>query len=270
MAADVPSTEVLDTHLAKFLQAKEDISLIWAPSPNWPIRPLTTLSILDSSFNPPTRAHVALAALSHATDTAIDPLLLLLSVQNADKPPPDPSRDASYAQRLQMMIILARHLGPRAAVGVTIQPTFVGKARALRAWLGGQSLNGNGTRPELAFLVGYDTLQRILAPKYYGGAEAMRAALRGFFEDGARLVVARRDAAAYPAFAGASDMPVLLQEFRDGIEMRDFENEEGISADGLTMISSSAVRKAVAEGDPGWLGLVPLPISEYVRESGLY
>ncbi|KAI5827453.1 Nucleotidylyl transferase [Schizophyllum commune Tattone D] len=273
MASNSIGMEVLEARLAEFQHMKGDIEVIWTPSTPWPSRPLRNLSILDSSFNPPTRAHVALADLTLSPvdgDEARDPLLLLLAVQNADKPPPDPSRDASYAQRLQMMIILAQQLGPRAAVAVIIEPTFVGKARALRRWLGVQDMGTEA--PKLSFLVGYDTLQRILAPKYYGSADVMRAALHRFFdEDGARLVVARRDAAAYPAFDGVEDMPTLLEEFREGIEKRDFEEgEEGVSAERLTMISSSAVRKAVSREDPSWLELVPRSIAQYIRENGLY
>ncbi|KAL1679221.1 hypothetical protein EV122DRAFT_289756 [Schizophyllum commune] len=273
MASNLTEMEVLEARLAEFQQTKGDIEVIWTPSTHWPSRPLRNLSILDSSFNPPTRAHVALADLTRSSvdgDEARDPLLLLLAVQNADKPPPDPSRDASYAQRLQMMIILAQQLGPRTAVAVTMEPTFVGKARALRRWLGAQGMGMEA--PKLSFLVGYDTLQRILAPKYYGSAEAMRAALHRFFdEDGARLVVARRDAAAYPAFDGGEDMPALLEEFRKGIDKRDFEEgEEGVNAERLTMISSSAVRKAVSREDSSWLELVPRSIAEYIRENGLY
>ncbi|KAI5884887.1 Nucleotidylyl transferase [Schizophyllum commune H4-8] len=273
MTSNVTAMEVLEARLAEFQHTKGDIEVIWTPSTHWLSRPLRNLSILDSSFNPPTRAHVALADLTHSPangDGSREPLLLLLAVQNADKPPPDPTRDASYVQRLQMMIILAQQLGPRAAVAVTMEPTFVGKARALRRWLGAQDMGTEA--PKLSFLVGYDTLQRILAPKYYGSPDAMRAALHSFFEeDGARLVVARRDAAAYPAFDGGEDMPALLEEFREGIEERDFEEEEGgVSAERLTMISSSAVRKAVSREDPSWPELVPRSIAEYIRENGLY
>ena len=89
------------------------IELVYTPYPRWPLPPAPTLapaptlrvSVLDSSFNPPTLAHLALASLpppspassgssptAPAPDTAVphhgedfDARLLLLSVRNADK-----------------------------------------------------------------------------------------------------------------------------------------------------------------------------------------
>lgn len=250
--------------------------MIWTPAADWPPA-VQNLSILDSSFNPPTRAHLALASLSSLSNNRQTPgsesshaLLLLLSVQNADKPPPDPARDASYAQRLQMMILLAQELGPHTAVAVTSEPTFVGKARVLRRWLNAQKA-GPPADASLSFLVGYDTLQRILAPKYYGNTEAMRAALGTFFgEHGARLLVARRDAAAYPAFDGAPDLEAHLAEFHAAIETVDMQDEDGVAVDDLMKISSSAVRKAVSRDDTGWKDIASPCIVDYIRQQHLY
>ena len=61
--------------------------------------PLVRVAVLDSSFNPPTRAHLALALL--ATPDTCDSTLLLLSVRNADKQLK--SGDAPHIERLEMM-----------------------------------------------------------------------------------------------------------------------------------------------------------------------
>ncbi|KAL8695902.1 MAG: hypothetical protein Q9224_003086, partial [Gallowayella concinna] len=78
-------------------------------SPTPSSHPLKSLHILDSSFNPPTLAHlrIALSALK-STAEASKPqrLLLLLATQNADKAP----KPAAFEQRLAMMTILAQNI----------------------------------------------------------------------------------------------------------------------------------------------------------------
>ncbi|KAK9251856.1 hypothetical protein V1507DRAFT_463321 [Lipomyces tetrasporus] len=68
---------------------------------------LKILYVLDSSFNPPTLAHMRIA-ISALKDTphSSSRLLLLLATQNADKP----SKPASFEDRLVMMTLLARDL----------------------------------------------------------------------------------------------------------------------------------------------------------------
>lgn len=70
-----------------------------------------TLIILDSSFNPPSTAHLNLARsfLENNTISRHDGphrLLLLFSTSNADKAP----SPASFDQRLSMMTVFARDL----------------------------------------------------------------------------------------------------------------------------------------------------------------
>ncbi|KAK0752429.1 hypothetical protein B0T18DRAFT_388370 [Schizothecium vesticola] len=108
-----------------------------------------TLIILDSSFNPPTLAHLHMAtsALRAAAcnKTNSPRLLLLLSVQNADKP----VKPAGFAQRLAMMHV------------------FAGDVQ-------------RNVGDDLVVLVGFDTLVRIFDAKYYGGEEGMRREVGGF------------------------------------------------------------------------------------------
>ncbi|KAJ6103884.1 hypothetical protein N7486_004106 [Penicillium sp. IBT 16267x] len=135
------------------------------------------LYVLDSSFNPPTRAHLRIA--SSALLERLDPssrLLLLLATQNADKP----SKPALFEDRLAMMELFAHdlrsHLATSTAspgntpslenipvidIGVTKKPYFTDKASAIEA---------SGAYPtplEQVHLTGYDTLIRIFNPKYY-------------------------------------------------------------------------------------------------------
>lgn len=137
------------------------------------------LYVLDSSFNPPTLAHLRIA--SSALLERLEPnsrLLLLLATQNADKP----SKPASFEDRLAMMELFAHdlraHLAAKSSaaddpdpsgsdrmptidIGVTKKPYFVDKALAIE---------GSGCYPaplEQVHLTGYDTLIRIFNAKYY-------------------------------------------------------------------------------------------------------
>lgn len=123
--------------------------LVYCTHPYWPHFHLNqgettgneplNVTILDSSFNPPTIAHAALASASRVEPAlahlVASPRLLLLSLTNPDKILK--AGDATPAQRLEMMAILADELATGAnagsiAVGVTNAPTFVEKSVILR------------------------------------------------------------------------------------------------------------------------------------------
>lgn len=140
-------------------------TLIYATHSAWPLVPQGSMSqpsnsirisVLDSSFNPPTKAHLALANLGSVNKNnndvsskssseppssarGFDAQLLLLSIKNADKTPS--SKDASTAQRLEMMRAMAYEMLEAAengegtgniAVGCVLEPSFVGKSRVLK------------------------------------------------------------------------------------------------------------------------------------------
>ncbi|TFK27817.1 hypothetical protein FA15DRAFT_613355, partial [Coprinopsis marcescibilis] len=184
--------------------------LVWTAHPRWPLPPgdnlhprtVARISVLDSSFNPPTLAHLALLNTkrpSYACEASegpgrdYDAKLLLLSVKNADKTLKP--NDATYLQRLEMMALLAQDVATcqnledgrgNVAVGIIDEPTFIGKSRILKEYfdirvsslqqpppnLLSTDSNGPGDvavspKSQLTFLVGMDTLKRILSPKYY-------------------------------------------------------------------------------------------------------
>jgi nicotinamide-nucleotide adenylyltransferase len=132
------------------------------------------LYVFDSSFNPPTVAHLRIAVSALAENPSPSSrLLLLLATQNADKP----SKPALFEDRLVMMTLFARDLRsclhsllgevsardhlPPIDIGVTKKPYFVDKAAAIEE---------SGAYPrslEQVHLTGYDTLIRIFDPKYY-------------------------------------------------------------------------------------------------------
>lgn len=191
------------------------------------------IAVMDSSFNPPTRAHFAIATSSYpppsdslfsqpnpntSSNSAspsvsssasrrphTDPYtarLLLLSPRNVDKTLKP--GDASWDQRVEMMVLMAKEMGENTAVGALNHPTFVGKSEILHRCLGGNERNdgdGNSALAQegdddrdgdndqfenrnilsqecsssqplkdnitLSFLIGTDTLTRLFIEKYY-------------------------------------------------------------------------------------------------------
>ncbi|GKT44442.1 nicotinamide mononucleotide adenylyltransferase [Colletotrichum spaethianum] len=180
----------------------DDIAAAPVPRPpreEQPPRRVRSLVVLDSSFNPPTLAHLQMAVSAirdlqggQPQERSAVRLLLLLAVNNADKKP----TPAAFPVRLGMMHAFAQDLldelrGPapssqgkesgkreREAVeggeedidvdlGLTTMPYFHDKSQAISDE-GFYAVDGEG--PEQVYLAGYDTLIRIFNPKYYNAA----------------------------------------------------------------------------------------------------
>jgi nicotinamide-nucleotide adenylyltransferase len=153
--------------LQKVQHGISPVELIYTAHEHWPYRsghtvhtrPTLRISVLDSSFNPPTLAHLALAnsppplspQRSSATFTSAEPYdarILLLSVHNVDKALKP--GDATFVQRLEMMHLLsydirsidtaessgeASQMSDNVAVAIIDEPTFVGKSTVLLRFL---------------------------------------------------------------------------------------------------------------------------------------
>ncbi|CAG8280134.1 unnamed protein product [Penicillium olsonii] len=164
--------------LKRFLSSTKDFEVLATVPPDHSAES-ETLYVLDSSFNPPTRAHLRIASTALLENPKPRPrLLLLLATQNADKP----SKPASFEDRLAMMDLFARDLRARLAespafaatglthavenlplvdIGVTRKPYFVDKAAAI------EHSDSYPVALEQVHLTGYDTLIRIFNAKYY-------------------------------------------------------------------------------------------------------
>ena len=230
------------------------------------------LVILDSSFNPPTTAHAQMIQQSPAHDR----ILLLLSVENADKP----AKPAAFPQRLAMMEAFGRALHTSGAgatgaaatvdIGVSKWPYFHDKAQAIAE-------SGFYGDVDMTFLAGYDTLIRIFNPKYYGNGDGreMKVALDGLFGRARLKVTMRPDG----EWGGETEQREYLRELAagknlEGVGVNDIkgwtervELVEGVGGS----VSSSKAREIVSKvGVDGLGGLVSDEISALIESEGLY
>jgi hypothetical protein len=137
--------------------------------------------LLSGSFNPLHSGHVLLAQIAEAH--AQQPLSFEISVTNVDKPP---LTGETVRHRLAQFAW-------KSPVELTRAPTFVEKSRLF---------------PGTTFVIGADTAERLVAPRYYGDDEIqMHLALEEIGNSGGSFLVAVRvDAGA--RLRTLSDIPV--------------------------------------------------------------
>ncbi|KAF1833328.1 Nucleotidylyl transferase [Decorospora gaudefroyi] len=253
-----------------------------------------TLYILDSSFNPPSIAHLALttSALKHSAASEQSPyrLLLLFSTHNADKAP----SPASFVQRIALMTIFAEDVSRslRKAkssfhaddavdiaidIGVTKEPYYNDKSAAITE----TTPPFYPSNPVHIHLVGYDTLIRFCNPKYYPQHNPPLSALKPFFDAGHKLRVTQRPAHASDAssseFGTREVQAKYLQDLKDGKqEPAGFERAWGsnidlVQAEEGVGVSSTRVRNAAKRGD--WEAVAELctdGVAAWIRDQALY
>ncbi|OJD18884.1 hypothetical protein AJ78_01139 [Emergomyces pasteurianus Ep9510] len=244
------------------------------------------LYVLDSSFNPPTRAHlnIAKSALLQHDDTSSVRLLLLLATQNADKP----SKPVSFEDRLVMMRIFAEDIqaaisqarlsnnnaereqqsAPTVDIGVTKLPYFIDKAAAIA------TSNFYPGSPEQTLLIGYDTLVRMFDTKYYPPEHTLRP-LNHFFSQHRLRVTFRADS----EWGQRKDQELFLHNLAQGGMEQDggkrewaehIELVQGMRP-GEEPVSSTQARNAVVENDVHALEKLLTPdICDWVISQGFY
>jgi nicotinic acid mononucleotide adenylyltransferase len=201
------------------------------------------LGVLPASFNPPTAAHEALIREAGKA-VVFDEILLVLDQQAMDKE----LVGAPLEDRLLMLLVLFGD-DSQISLGISNRGLFLEKVQAL------QEVYPPGIR--IYFIVGYDTIERVLDPKYYHHRDQ---ALHELFSQ-TRFLVANR---------GNRDERTLRELFRHE-ENRSFASQVSplTLPPALAGISSSEVRRRLTAGKPIH-GLVPPTLEEFLLKRGFY
>jgi hypothetical protein len=149
--------QLIAGQLARVTAQPDGQLLVAAPTP---------AVLMPGSFNPLHTGHVMLAQAAEEHEQR--PLAFEISVTNVDKPP---LAGEIVRQRLTQF-------AGKSTVELTRAPTFVEKSRLF---------------PRTTFVIGADTAERLVAPRYYGGDEVqMHRALDEIGNSGGRFLVAVR------------------------------------------------------------------------------
>lgn len=307
---DAQSEMKLASHVARSAAETAGASgmrLVYSTRPHWPFAPASSapdgtapasieIAVLDSSFNPPSRAHLALLLsepILARPKRSYDGHLLLFSTQNADKGAGKPG-DASLEQRVEMMTLMARHVEriqsaagrtANVAVGLVDKPLIFAKSTLTRELLRQQQPDRDTTLTRLHWVVGFDTLYRVFQPKYYESLHQMHEQCNKFFgHERTTFVCARRDPASYPQLASkdaegearseedkllaSSDVAKWVEQ--QSIGMLDLESDQA-------KLSSTSIRSLLkdtsiddADKKRRLEPLVPPALVEYLVESRIY
>lgn len=266
--------------LKEFLSSKSDFRIVYSSVANSPLANSSTrrIIVLDSSFNPPHLAHYTLAkeALKFKYNNVETPksnssLLLLLSVKNADKVLETP---ACYDHRLNMMLLMAhyleKNLDVHVSIGLTHHAKFVDKSVSIIDYLK-EYFSSDYHSMKLTFAVGFDTLVRILDPKYYL-PDLLLDLLHEFMTTTDLFCLTRsenvesyREQIDYFRQLRHGKIAEIPKVWADNIHVMSVEEDR----DGIGLVSSTRVRAAFASGITSNVPVIP-EIKEYIEENKLY
>jgi nicotinate (nicotinamide) nucleotide adenylyltransferase len=201
------------------------------------------LGILPASFNPPTKAHLALIKEAKGK-YGFDEILVVLDIRAMDKR----LVGANIEDRVIMLKMLFQE-DPEVSIGLSNQGLFVEKLKPLRDLY--------PSPIEFTFIVGFDTILRVMDKRYYYNRKRSLDELFGQ----SRFLVANR---------GDQEREAFEKLFN---KRRNERYRERISFFGLpeefSSISSSFVRKKIAEGQPVD-DFIPKKILRFIEKAGLY
>mmetsp|Transcript_44921 Transcript_44921/g.108589 ORF Transcript_44921/g.108589 Transcript_44921/m.108589 type:complete len:515 (+) Transcript_44921:23-1567(+) len=200
--------------------------------------------IFPGSFNPPHKGHIALAEAAVQAEQERRPCsrsekraaYFELSLLNADKPAIDPR---SVVKRLQYFLEL-ESLPSHWGVILTMAPLFSDKVRRIQNCIE----TFDNSCPKMSFVIGTDTLVRLIDRKYYDNDESkMVSALQEM--EGTRFVVGGRldqkAKAKSPRFVSGgeeiSQLPVTVKDMFTTISEENFRSD----------ISSTEIRNSWSE-----------------------
>lgn len=205
--------------------------------------------VLDSSFNPPHYGHLEL--IKSAPKNCH--IILLLSVKNADKKP----APAQFHQRLDMMYLFGEYLlkNWQYSICVSKSPMFVEKSHQINSFFDG----------EKTYVMGFDTLIRVLHPKYYL-PQSIEIALGNFMVSNKFICLTREgeiaQQAQYLTDLKAGNLSSLPSHWAESIELI-------INEDDSSIISSSDIRQKIINGE-SVEKLTVKSIIDYIANNNIY
>jgi nicotinic acid mononucleotide adenylyltransferase len=208
-----------------------------AARPLTPLAGIRSLAVVPGAYNPPTTAHLALAAA--ARERAFDAVAFSVGTVTIDKPQSGLSLD----ERLHLLSEICRDQ-PRWGVVLHNRGLYAEQAHALR--------RSFPDIERLVFVMGMDKIGQIFDPRYYAD---LGRSLGDLFAR-ARLLVAAR---------GALDRAALEQLLEQGPARPFADRIEWLELDpDVRDVSATAIRERLARGEPvsEWL---PPPVERYLR-----
>lgn len=259
---------ILQQSLSDFLSSSPSstfssrpLKILWSSVTSWPSSsddnsssPIS-VAILDSSFNPPTSAHLSLL-LNDPSDLSHDAHLLLFSTSNADKGT-GKEGDATPLQRIEMMEILAneatrrlklRHGDnhePAVAVGIVDHPLIAPKSTLIK-----DHFKTLKVETQLHYLVGADTIPRFFSPKYYNppnGTGLKETCQKMFGQEKTKMICARRSTSGDQKEEKEKEDELLESEFVREWHERGLVKIEDLLTEEEMKFSSTEIRGLVKE-----------------------
>ena len=201
------------------------------------------LGIFPASFNPPTKAHLALIKEAMRR-VAFNEILVLLDLQAMDKKPVG----AAWEDRLKMLDLLFGD-DPKFSLGAANRGRFIDKLKPLRKVYPPDVM--------FTFIVGFDTLARVMDLNYYRNRER---SLSELFKT-CRFLVANRGEHEQKSFE------VFFRQ-RGNQEFEKYVSFFAVPKK-LSSVSSTLVRGRMARGEPV-NDLVPTTVRLFIERERLY
>jgi len=235
--------EFLSAEIEKLTRLKKSSILLVRRAPQGITKRRGRLGIFPASFNPPTQAHLALIRKARRLGN-LDEMLVLLDVQAMDKS----IIGAGLEDRVLMLErVFQRDL--KVSIGVSNRGLFVEKLTPLRA--------AYPSPVVFTFIVGFDTIVRVMDKRYYSNRDKTLGRLFGQCE----FLVANREGKekhSFEKFLGREEN----RPYRDKVSFITLPSR-------FSFVSSSLIRENLQEGKPvrDW---VPSVVLRFIMQRRLY
>ena len=235
--------EFLSGEIEKLTRLKKSSILLVRRAPQGITKRRGRLGIFPASFNPPTQAHLALIRKARRLGN-LDEMLVLLDAQAMDK--------SIIAAGLEDRVLMLERVFQRdlkVSIGISNRGLFVEKLEPLRALYPSPIV--------FTFIVGFDTIVRVMDKGYYSNREKTLDRLFGQCE----FLVANREEKEKHSFEDIFSREEN-QPYRDKVSFITLPSR-------FSHISSSLIRENLQEGKPvkDWL---PSVVLRFIMQRRLY